>query len=241
MDRLSRKETQARTRQRIKEVALAALDAEGAAGLRIEHITRQAGYTRGAFYANFSSRAELLLEIVQDRVPEELRFWNILFEHADDPTGCLADVIADSQELSRGRASAKLELQLEAERNESFRPRYQAYLDVVYAELMTLFATILRRHGRAAPFDIHLKIAGVYVLGSSLGLRASLGFRDDHRQASFALMHDYIRYVIESAPAARAAAERSRERRMADAVAAREAETAFPHSRQNLDSQNSGG
>lgn len=194
----TRKEAQAFTRRRIKEVALLALE-EGV-DLGIEQIVRQAGYSRGAFYANFASRADLLLEIVQDRVADELRFWNIVFDQASDPESCLASVISDAQELSRGRASAKFQLQIEAERDEGFRLRYQTYLDRVYAEQRKLFDTILRRHGKVTPPDIDLKVAGVYALGSILGLRSTLGFRADHKQASFALMHDYIRHVIESAP-----------------------------------------
>jgi len=195
----TRKETQALTRRRIKEAAQLVLE-EGMVDIGIEQIVRQAGYSRGAFYANFTSRADLLLEIVQDRVSEEVRFWNIVFDHAGDPDSCLTGVISDAQALSRNRASAKLQLQMEAERDEGFRSRYEAYLHHVYAELRTLFDTILRRHGKVTPPDIDLKVAGVYALGSILGLRSTLGFRADHKQASLTLMHDYIRHVIKDAP-----------------------------------------
>lgn len=199
---MSRKEKQALTRQRIKGAARSALETQGIAGFHIEQIARQAGFTRGAFYANFAGKADLLLEILQDRVPEELRFWNSVFEHAADADACLASIIADAQQSSRGRAALKAELQLEAERNARFREHYRAYLDVVFTEMRRLFATILSRNGRTMPDDIDLKVAGVYALGGSLGLRSSLGFREDHKEAAFRLMHDYIRQVIDASPVA---------------------------------------
>ena len=235
MREVTRKETQALTRRRLKEVAQLALESEGAAGFGIEHIVRQAGYSRGAFYANFASKADLLLEIVQDQVPDELQFWNIVFEQADDPEACLASVISDSQELSRGRALAKLQLQLEAERDKDFRLRYQAYLHGVYAEQRKLFDTILRRHGKATPPDIDLKVAGVYALGSILGLRSTLGFRSDHREASFELMHDYIRHVIESAPAEHENGGVGRTDDIGTETIPRGSDIALMHSQQNFE------
>lgn len=196
----SRKEKQVVTRARIKQAACAALEENGSSGFQIEQITRQAGFTRGAFYANFDSKADLLLEILRDRVSEELRFWNAVFQHANDAATCLASVVFDSQESSRAQAALKAELQLEAERNQRFREHYCVYLELVHAELKELLVTILSGHGKDIPDDLDLKVAGVYALGSSLGLRSSLGFRNDHQAAAFHLMLDYIRGVIEASP-----------------------------------------
>ena len=51
------------TRERMLEAARSVLAREGLQGASVEHICEQAGYTRGAFYSNFSSKDELLLAL----------------------------------------------------------------------------------------------------------------------------------------------------------------------------------
>jgi AcrR family transcriptional regulator len=66
--RLTRAERQAQTRARLLDAAAQVFIERGFEGASIEAITEQAGYTRGAFYSNFSSKAELFAELLQDRV-----------------------------------------------------------------------------------------------------------------------------------------------------------------------------
>ncbi len=51
------------TRERMLEAARTVLAREGIQGASVEHICEQAGFTRGAFYSNFSSKDELLLAV----------------------------------------------------------------------------------------------------------------------------------------------------------------------------------
>jgi AcrR family transcriptional regulator len=66
--RRTRAEQQAETRTRLLEAAAEAFAAHGFDGASIDHITDLAGYTRGAFYSNFSDKAELLLELSAARM-----------------------------------------------------------------------------------------------------------------------------------------------------------------------------
>ena len=61
--RQSRAETQAETRLRLLDAAAEEFAAHGFAGASIDAITARAGYSRGAFYSNFDSKADLLLEL----------------------------------------------------------------------------------------------------------------------------------------------------------------------------------
>lgn len=59
--RLSRVEMQEETRRALLDAALALFIERGVEATSIEHVTAHAGYTRGAFYSNFTSKEELFL------------------------------------------------------------------------------------------------------------------------------------------------------------------------------------
>jgi AcrR family transcriptional regulator len=66
--RLTRAERQAQTRQALVDAAATLVVERGYAAASVEAISARAGFTRGAFYANFSSKEELLAEVLQQRV-----------------------------------------------------------------------------------------------------------------------------------------------------------------------------
>jgi AcrR family transcriptional regulator len=66
--RLSRPERRAQTRGALLDAAWTVFLRRGYAGSSVEEIASEAGYTRGAFYYNFSSLGELFAELLQDRV-----------------------------------------------------------------------------------------------------------------------------------------------------------------------------
>jgi AcrR family transcriptional regulator len=83
--RRTRAEQQAETRTRLLEAAAEAFAARGFEGASIDHITELAGYTRGAFYSNFSDKAELLLELGSARMEDFAAVLpGILAVHGDD-------------------------------------------------------------------------------------------------------------------------------------------------------------
>lgn len=67
-ERLTRAERQAQTREALLEAAGRVFVARGFSGSSVEAICEAAGFTRGAFYSNFSSKEELFVELLQDRV-----------------------------------------------------------------------------------------------------------------------------------------------------------------------------
>jgi AcrR family transcriptional regulator len=66
--RLTRKEKQAQTRQRLLDAAERVFLRHGLKGSSVEEITAEAGFTRGAFYSNFKSKNELFVELLHARV-----------------------------------------------------------------------------------------------------------------------------------------------------------------------------
>jgi AcrR family transcriptional regulator len=66
--RLTRAERRAQTRQALVDAAARVFIERGFAGASVESIAEEAGYTRGAFYSNFTSKEELFAELLQQRV-----------------------------------------------------------------------------------------------------------------------------------------------------------------------------
>jgi AcrR family transcriptional regulator len=125
--RLSRKEAQQQTRERLLEAAERVFLRRGLRGSSVEEIAAEAGYTRGAFYSNFASKDELFVELLQDRVYRGYReILEELPDEADTPRERLrrgAERIRDVQDGEEGRWLFRLWLECltEAARDEEFR------------------------------------------------------------------------------------------------------------------------
>lgn len=70
--RLTRKEQQARTRSTLLRSATRILACKGLHRASIDDIAGDAGYTKGAFYANFESKEELFLVMLDEHFAERL-------------------------------------------------------------------------------------------------------------------------------------------------------------------------
>src|SRR6266536_3622906 len=82
--RLTRREKQAETRERLLDAAERVFLRRGLQGSSVEEISAEAGFTRGAFYSNFKSKDELFVELLQDRV---YRQYAEMAEHAQEQPG----------------------------------------------------------------------------------------------------------------------------------------------------------
>lgn len=60
------------TRARLLAAALEVFAREGIAGASIEMIAEAAGFSRGAFYSNFSSKEELFLELAKQQIEKRI-------------------------------------------------------------------------------------------------------------------------------------------------------------------------
>lgn len=64
----TRAERQQQTRAALLDAAARVFVKRGLQGSSVEEISAEAGYTRGAFYSNFSSKEQLFVELLHDRV-----------------------------------------------------------------------------------------------------------------------------------------------------------------------------
>ena len=73
MSRVSRSESQARTRAALVDAAGEVFLEQGFGGASVEEVCARAGFTRGAFYSNFASKEELLTELLHTRIYDAYR------------------------------------------------------------------------------------------------------------------------------------------------------------------------
>src|ERR671910_103600 len=64
--RISRSEKQAKTRSSLLKAAAKVFCRHGLEGASIDEVSAEAGYTKGAFYANFKSKEELFLVMLDE-------------------------------------------------------------------------------------------------------------------------------------------------------------------------------
>jgi AcrR family transcriptional regulator len=69
---LTRKEKQAKTRSALLKSAAKLICRKGITEASVDEVARDAGYTKGAFYANFKSKEEMFLVMLDEAYAEEL-------------------------------------------------------------------------------------------------------------------------------------------------------------------------
>lgn len=72
MPRLTRKEKQAHTRACLMQSAATVFARRGLQQASIDEVAEDAGYTKGAFYANFKSKEELFLAMLDERFTQRI-------------------------------------------------------------------------------------------------------------------------------------------------------------------------
>jgi AcrR family transcriptional regulator len=83
--RLTRLEQQARTRTRLMQAASKVFSCKGMQQASVDEVAQEAGYTKGAFYANFRSKEELFLAMLDERFGERLAQIDDAFASDESP------------------------------------------------------------------------------------------------------------------------------------------------------------
>lgn len=202
--RLSRKDSQEVTRARLRHSAIRAFARHGIAGSRIETIAEGAGYSRGAFYSNYRTKLDLLVDLLREKQSGEIQLWRDVLSHTIDVDADMAQLAARYDGLTniRERAMLSSELQLEADRNDAFRPLFQAYLDAIYTETRTLFELMFERHGKRAPANMDSILVTIRLLGLGLGSPSVVGTEIVSRATPGRIMFEFLSGVMASAPPA---------------------------------------
>jgi AcrR family transcriptional regulator len=162
--RLTRAESQERTRATLVAVATELFVRDGFKATTLEHIGQEAGYTRGAVYSNFAGKTEMGIAVIDE-----------LYAQAE---GRLADALRQDDWLTAITAWAEatvgdpawMRLELEIAASSAGDPAYQGATAARYTRLREHGRELLsERFGDAADVDETLAIA---LLGMLLGVGA---------------------------------------------------------------------
>ena len=137
MTPVKRDESQARTRAKLLEAGRRLVIAHGLAAASVRDIAEEAGFSQGAFYSNFASKEELLLEVMRAQKERDLAEVCTTLDAISDAAGARAVLDGWIASMCAGREWAVLavELELHAARSAKFRRAYAAlsreHVDVV--------------------------------------------------------------------------------------------------------------
>lgn len=132
------------TRQKLLDSALNAFLQEGYSKVTIEAICEDAGYSRGAFYAHFTSKEDVFLEIIASQANKVTPILIERIERASSPSGMIEIVSEWAQERSQTQSLSALmfEAMQQAQRNGTLDGRYAALFSDNWrsvGEAMSLF------------------------------------------------------------------------------------------------------
>jgi AcrR family transcriptional regulator len=149
---LSRKEKQAQTREALLEAALSLIAAEGLEGATIDAIAARAGYTKGAFYANFSSKQELFLVMLDQHFSEEAERLDQVLQPDREPVELARETGLDF--VNRIRAEPRwqslyFQFAVYAVRDAEFRAELLQRYEVLIDRLEQIFARFATGYGFA--------------------------------------------------------------------------------------------
>ncbi len=92
MPRLTREQSQALTREKLLNAASKVVARDGYEGATVERIAEEAGFSKGAFYSNFSSKEEILIHLLEENAGNDVRELTSLLAETTDPDAVIETV-----------------------------------------------------------------------------------------------------------------------------------------------------
>ncbi len=147
--RFTREQSKDQTRERLLNAAQDIFLKKGYVAASVEDIAAAAGYTRGAFYSNFRSKAELLLELLErdhSAVQGELQQ---IFDTGGSREQMESTVLAYYSRLFRDDRCFLLwvEAKLQAARDAKFRVSFNQFLQDKRAQMAEFIRRFAERAG----------------------------------------------------------------------------------------------
>ncbi|MFB7716717.1 TetR/AcrR family transcriptional regulator [Nocardia sp. NPDC056100] len=167
MARMSRPESQARTRADLVRTARDLFIADGLSNTSLAHVAEVAGYSKGAVYSNFRNKNELCLEVVELIHVEAMADLATLRERGGATADRLAAALdwAGANVRDTGRNRLELELALVAQGDPGLRDQLTANVATLQDAIAALFADMA---GSNAPDRFRDAAKTVFSLGVGL-------------------------------------------------------------------------
>lgn len=152
--RLTRREQQARTRSKLLHAASKVFSRKGMQQGSIEEVAQEAGYTKGAFYANFKSKEELFLAMLDERFAERIAEVERAFASEESPPEQARHAAADFARASRADPASErlfLEFASYALQDVSFREQLLARFETLRSRMAEIYERRMAAYGVEPP------------------------------------------------------------------------------------------
>ena len=154
MSRVRTRPTRDDTREKLFEAAARVFEEEGIGGASIEAIAAAAGFSRGAFYSNFTSKDELIIAMLEEHVAQSIRRNLDLLEKHKDPADFIQALksMDSTKQDPLGRAPLlHMEMILYVARAEKRRPELAKRLRARRKLVAEIVETTMGSSGHPAP------------------------------------------------------------------------------------------
>lgn len=158
------------TRRRLLDAAKRIFAQDGFEAARLEDIAAGAGYTRGAFYANFESKEDIFFALLEEWVNERIESITSDLRQHSDPEAKLAALRTHYAAVAKDRRLVliSMEFKLFALRHPEALTRLRSRHRRIRASFGELFAEIMNALGRGIPVAYPAASACLSVLSQGL-------------------------------------------------------------------------
>jgi AcrR family transcriptional regulator len=171
--RLSRAETKEKTHRLLLEAALGAFMRFGYQGATLDRIAAEAGFTKGAIYAHFQNKEALFLELLGERLRDNVITLEALIALGQERPECLDEELGrwiDGVDTRDNLPLLMLELEFESRRN----PSFLAVFDQIIVRHQKAIGRIIARYfeiaGRKPPMPVEEMAASIIVMAEGVAL-----------------------------------------------------------------------
>jgi AcrR family transcriptional regulator len=158
------------TRSKLLEAAERIFARDGFEAARLEDIASAAGYTRGAFYANFESKEDIFFILLEHWIGGRIEEVNSLLRQHDTPAKRLRALREHYAQLAknRGLALLSLEFKLFAIRHPDAQARLRTRQRKLRACGGEILSRVMKELGRSIPISPSAAAAGLGALSNAL-------------------------------------------------------------------------
>src|SRR5450830_1830121 len=145
--RISREQSREQTRERLLEASHAVFTQKGFALTSVEDIATAAGYTRGAFYSNFTDKTELFFELLRRESAQiDLEFTRLLKAPVVDAVELQEKVAGYYSKLYKDDMCSQLwmEAKIVGVRDDKFRATLSVFLKERHEQIAEFIDTFAR-------------------------------------------------------------------------------------------------
>jgi AcrR family transcriptional regulator len=148
--RLRRTEAKAETRRRLLKAAEAAFRRDGYHATSLDRIAAEAGFTTGAVYSTFDSKADVMLALIAARATRRLEVMREVIAQDSDPEDLLAEFshrYATQAVAERDWSATVVEFMVVVGRDEGLRARYAEHHDASREAIASAIRGVLEKTG----------------------------------------------------------------------------------------------